>query len=237
MKTIIMCTLPRTGSSFFAERLRLTGVMGKPREYFHPNQRAQLTTTFEVPPGDLKAYAAAIIERRSSPNGVVSAKLMVTHLHDLEQHGLVRPPALRSVIELFGSIEEATLIRLLRRDKLRQAVSLVRARQTGEWSSLTSVPHGQLEYDAAELERTIVRLVKLESLWDVELAAAGLAPAVDITYEAMTADVDAAVREVGRVAGIAIPEQPAVEQPEPSRQHQRQRDATTEAWVDRFLGG
>jgi LPS sulfotransferase NodH len=237
MKTIIICTLPRTGSSFLAERLRLTGVMGRPREYFHPNQRAQLTTTFEVPADDIKRYAAEIIERRSSPNGVVSAKLMVTHLRDLVSHRLVEPPALRSVIELFGSVADATVIRLLRRDKVRQAISLVRARQTGEWSSLTAATHESPEYDADEIERTIVRLVKLEGLWDVELAAAGLVPALDVIYEDMTADVESVVREVGRAAGIVIPEQPAVEQPEPSRQHQRQRDAITEAWVEWFLGG
>lgn len=243
MRTLVICTLPRTGSSFLSEQIRLTDTMGRPREYFHPNQRAKLTEEFGLPADDLKAYAAAIMERRASPTGVVSMKLMVTHVRQLVDDDLLPEPGLSALIELFGPVGDATIVTLYRADKLRQAISLVRARQTGQWSSLKGrqalEKHtgAEPEFDKAELQKAIVRLVELEALWDRELAKAGLTPALEVTYEQAVRDVAGTVARVAAAVGVDLPPADEIETPPEDKLHHRQRDFVTDEWIERFLDG
>jgi LPS sulfotransferase NodH len=229
MTTIIICTLPRTGSTLLAETMAGTGVLGAPDEFFHHKRRKKLADRFGVPVGDLAGYANAVAKSTGTSNGVTAVKLMGRQLERLVESGDLETPALRSFLGLF---DDARIITLFRRDKLRQALSLLRAHQTGQWQrgDERATPP---KYEKKLVRKMINRVIRLEGRWDREMKASGVTPDLRLEYEDVTSDMKVALGRIAALAGVALPDDLDIGEP-PTK---RQRDALTEEWVDRFLDG
>jgi LPS sulfotransferase NodH len=86
---------------------------------------------------------------------------------DLKRYKSIDAGGMVETIDLaFG---KPRYIQVLRRDKERQAISLVRAEQTGSWATPQS-PGGRSEYDSARLDHTLALLLRLENAWNEALA-------------------------------------------------------------------
>jgi LPS sulfotransferase NodH len=157
VKSVLICTLPRTGSSMLAQDMRSTKALGSPGEFFLPNRYEKFTESWGVPQGDLDGYIKELHAKTASPNGVVAVKLMVRHLDFLTQQGMLpsEPGRLRNLTQHFGDV---VIIKLLRKDKLRQAISLTKAQQTGKWGSLKE-QRAEPFYDRDALIANLVRIV------------------------------------------------------------------------------
>lgn len=232
MKTIFICTLPRTGSSLLSADMRSTSALGEPREYFNQNRYDRLIDKWEVPRGDLDAYITALRKRTGSDNGVVAIKLMVRHLTWLRNQGMLQGSGgdLAELADRFGG---AVVVKLLRRDKLRQSISLVKARQTGKWG-VKRQAKGKTKFSDDQLSKAIVDIVRWEALWEREFESSGITPTLDIAYEDIPPARDRWLLEIANALGLEDAERIVAEREREDVHLERQANAETEEWYDRF---
>jgi LPS sulfotransferase NodH len=235
VKVIFICTLPRTGSSLLSADMRSTVALGEPREYFNINRMARLREKWSLPVDDLDAYIAALKKRTVSPNGVVGVKLMVAQLRRLKGEGHFgdHPAPLRALVERFGS--DVMIVKLLRRDKLRQAISLVKARQTGKWGVLRD-GEGEPTYESEDIDRAILDLAIWEALWQREIEASGFDLDLDLAYEDIVVRRDETLLDIARWVGLDDPEGVVGDRDREDVKLQRQSNDVTEEWIDRYIG-
>ena len=159
----LICATPRSGSTLLCEALTNTGIAGHPKEYFEtlyatglPRrpfeyfEDAQLSDVVEHLGGNAHTgtaialqtsappyadYLAAVLEEGTTPNGIFGAKVMwgylsdfVSNLHTIPEYRHLDTPALLATI-----FPRLHYIRVIRRDKVRQAISLWKALQTQTW--------------------------------------------------------------------------------------------------------
>ena len=241
-KAYLVCATPRSGSTLLCEALKATGVAGRPEEYFEsvvatgrpPRPEAYLeglddpeaiallggAAAPEPPPysslDGVASYAEHLERVRewgTTPNGVFGAKLMWDHVGRLRRRA-------GEPLELFG---DPALIRVRRRDVVRQAISLWRAMQTQWWRDDGARRAGEPRYSFAALNHLVGRLTEHDRCWSELLAGR---PVLELTYEDVTADLPGAVRRTLDHLGVAPPER----EPELPAMR-RQADELSDAWV------
>ncbi len=236
-RTYVVATTPRSGSTLLCRALWETGRVGAPKEYLNPTQLRDWRARFAPLPGRLavaglrgplvaltpalgfdeaalRAHLDLVRARRTGPTGWFGLK--VHHHHKLRWVGD------RPLEALLGPV---TWIRLRREDRLGQAISWVRARQTWRWTAERR-PWAPARYDEAAITRALASLAAADAAWDADLAASS---PLALTYEELVADLDGAVRRVLAFLGEAPPTTPV----RPALA--RQADATTETWRARYL--
>ena len=235
MKSILICTLPRTGSSLLAADMRSTNALGNPGEFFNRGTYERFTENWGVAQGDLDGYIKEIHAKRASPNGVVAVKLMVRHLDLLTQQGMLpsEPGRLRNLTRHFGDV---VIIKLLRKDKLRQAISLTKAQQTGQWGALKE-QRAEPFYDRDALIANLVRIAKAEAMWERELAASELPPAISIDYEDIPLAREELLLRIAELLELPEAAQIVANRDRGEVKLERQSDELTEDWYDRFISG
>ena len=198
MKLLLICAAPRTGSSLLGRALTRTGRAGSPREFFHAKRRPENIAEWAIS-SDLHSYAREIAVRTKTPNNVVSAKLFEPHLTFLERDGLVsRPRRLSELIETFDA-EDCMIVRLVREDKLDQAISLVRASETGQWGSDSKGSSQEVLYSRRKITEALEKLNAHERGWQQELEACGLSPHLVLTYERNILERPELARTCGKI--------------------------------------
>lgn len=149
----IICATPRSGSTLLCDLLAATGIAGRPNSYYRQQNISDWARDWGVPlphrPGSAafdRAYLAAVLQAGRTENGVFGLRLMWASVADLSAslNGLY--PGLRDdaarVEKAFGN---TLYLHLSREDKVSQAVSRLRAEQSGLW---------HLSADGTERERT-----------------------------------------------------------------------------------
>ncbi|HEU4825778.1 MAG TPA: Stf0 family sulfotransferase, partial [Dongiaceae bacterium] len=122
-----------------------------------------------------------------------------------------------------------TLFRLGRRDLLGQAISLARARQTGQY--VASHPRtGPPAYSQRQIRACLAALREQESMLDERIGGLGVKPS-SFQYEDLLRDPQRVVDRIASLIGIALPVtvDPALVT------HTVQRDDSTIVWRERFL--
>jgi len=232
MKTIFICSLPRTGSTLLSADMRSTHSLGEPREYFHPNKYGKFVDQWDLPTNDLDAYIAALKKRTVSDNGVIAIKLFMGHLKWLRKQGMLdgNQGNLTELSDRFGG---AIVVKLQRRDKLRQAISLVKARQSGQWGSKGKSKVAP-EFSDDQLSKAIVEIVRFESLWEREFQTAGITPSLTITYEDFTAARNEWLLHIAEEVGLDNAAEIVANRAREDVVLERQANAENEQWYDRF---
>jgi LPS sulfotransferase NodH/glycosyltransferase involved in cell wall biosynthesis len=225
--TYLICTTRRSGGTLLCEALASTGVAGFPDESFV----AAFDRSLEE--DDHDEFCRRLLRRveaRTTPNGVFGAKIFVEDLERLIAR-LGSPAAGKAPFELLTSrLPRLRLIYLSRRDRLRQAISLVRAEQSGRWSH-NDRPVARVRLDRARIRRALGSIAADTAKWDAFFAAWPAAP-IRVHYEDLAARYEATALAVVRQLGIETVA-PIVFAP---RRLVRQADALTERWVRRMRG-
>lgn len=210
-----VASTPRSGSTFLCHELWATGVMGAPSEYFN-YQGTMLRMTARLRPGNLFEYVERLFAVRTSPNGVFGFKAHWDQFRIVVNGGLLRFfPALRCIY-----VERA--------DKVAQAVSYVRAEQTGQWVSWRPA-RGVPAYDHAGIGSALRRIEQEAARWQAMFARHGIEP-MRISYEALATDRRAVTDEILRRFGLARDPSLRIE----LRRMERQSDAMNREWIERF---
>jgi LPS sulfotransferase NodH len=239
-KLLFVCTTPRTGSSVLVGDMRGTEEMGNPREYFNLNGRYRNSgEKWGIDFDDLDGFIAAVTKRTSTDNGVVGVKIFELHLDQMARQGLLPkgPGRLRALAERFGE-PDPVIVTLTRRNKLRQAMSLMKARQTGKYGS-GGTAKGKAKYDQKALTNGIVEMVKRETRWERELAASQYTPDLALVYEDHIDPMperQAVMLRLAELLGLPDPAASLAKAQIGGSSLQRQADETTEAWIDKYIG-
>ena len=223
---------PRTGSSLLLGLLDSTGVCGHPQAYFRAPDEASWAARWSLSPtAGHRAFVAAAMRAGRTPNGVFGAKLMWgTHAELVAKLAPARSGDDLAVLrEAFGVIR---FVCLRRDDVLAQAVSWVRAEQTGRWFD---GGHGEISgagpaaepvFDAAAITRTMRTIEEHNAGWEAWFARYRVEP-LRVRYEDLAADPTGTTRRVLHFLGVAAPGRIVAH-------HRRQADELNREWIRRY---
>jgi LPS sulfotransferase NodH len=223
---LFICAIPRSGSTLLCDLLQATGVAGNPMEYGVQDNEQTWRRTHGF--SDHRNYFIHYTHRLSvTSNGIFSAKLMfrqiASFVEDLKRYKSIDSGG--TVETLDRAFGKPRYVQVLRRDRERQAISLVRAEQTSAWAS-PQAPRGSPEYDPVRLDHTLALLQRLESGWNETLAHVDRSRKMTLHYEDIVEDMAGTVSSV--LSWMQIADRPRPFRP-PSME--RQSDAMTEEWL------
>lgn len=242
-RSLIICTSPRSGSTLLCDLLAQTQVAGHPKSYFHHPSIDSWAEEVGLQRGagqsDLSLLRRTIdraVELGTADTGIFGLRMQRgTFPFFADQLGQLHPniPTDRGRIEHeFG---RTLFIHLSRQDKLAQAVSLVRALQSGLWHGRSDgtelerlAPHKDPTYDASHIRAEMDDLLQFEQDWQTWFADQGIDP-LPVTYDALSKSPAQALRPIltalGKDPAIADSVKPGV---------RKLADATSAAWIERF---
>ena len=216
----LICSVPRSGSTLLARSLGGLGV-GAPDEFLNVVkpidgqglvQREGLSGCRTD--GDLRAYLDGL-RARYTVGGVFGLK---AHYIQLAAY----PFVLNNLEALLPGVR---YIAITRRDKLRQAISFVRACQTVQWTS-TLPAQQEPHYDKAAIDRFLDDVARMSRDWEEYFRTQSIRP-LRLVYEDFARHYRRTLKAVLRYLGVA-------ERPIPPAPLERQADALTEEWVRRY---
>jgi LPS sulfotransferase NodH len=240
----------------YFEALRHSGRPRRPQEYFIGAQDRTILrhlgehTSIDGRPGrsplwdrhDYEPFLQWAIGQGTTPNGVFGAKLMWGYFGDFVS--LLREiPAYREepIQELLPAVfRDLRYVRVVRANKVRQAVSLWKAVQTATWSTEDSdeetvdeadTSNGlgpRLKFHFRAIEHLLDQILAHEACWDAFFEHCEIQPQV-VVYEDFVENYEETALGVLRQIGVEAPEAVAFE-----RRLQRQTDDINRLWAQRF---
>jgi LPS sulfotransferase NodH len=232
----VVCTIPRSGSNLLTDGLRDTRHAGMPKQFFLPKAESGYAAELGIDPvADYAGYVRAIVNAKITRNEVFGFKLMSWYLDDFlarlrEAHGFGNSTT--SDLELLcNAFPRLRFIRIMRRHKLRQALSTARALQTGLWKvqegkSILREP----EFDPDLIEQSLHEAERQDKLWDNFFRAIGIEP-FEVEYEMLCQDYEKTIRAVLNFLKIKLPAGARVGPPVTTRQ----ADEISRKWEERFI--
>lgn len=224
----VIAESPRSGSQLLADLLWRSGRMGAPGEYLNAEHTIpRLMERFALGavdrPGGMEAYLRALVQHRTSPNGVFGLK---AHFNQVRPH--LHRASLRRLLR------RSQFVWLRRRDVLGQAISYLVALRSGRWRQLRgSDPLDQrLEFSDRAIDRAVATIEADERLWQIAFEANRIEPLV-VWYEDIVADPDPVCRAICQLVGVT-PERPFRLADSPL---ERQSEPVKAAWRRRFVAG
>jgi LPS sulfotransferase NodH len=239
-RSLILCATPRSGTTLLCDLLSGTGAAGLPASYFREQDLGKWAARLGVPPGESidhdRAYVDAVLRRGTGDTGVFALRLMWNSVPGL----MARLDRLHPGLASDGARMEAAFgpplyVHVSRTDKVAQAVSRLRAEQTGLWHQNAdgsererTAPEERATYDRDRLAEFIEEVEDAEAAWHGWFAANGIAP-LELTYEDLAAD------PLGRLAGLlrAFGADPATTFKAEVRTA-KLADDETRAWIARY---
>jgi LPS sulfotransferase NodH len=239
----IICGTPRTGSTLLCDLLAATKVAGHPESFFMRGMDPHWAAQLGLPSRDglseaayAAAYLTAAIKAGKGGTKVFGLRLMRENLEDLiALIDAVHPQLPSDKARLDAAFGDILYLHLARADKLGQAISMVKAEQTGLWHI---APDGtELErlappqdpiYDFDRLARKLAELQAYDDAWGIWFEEQGIAP-LRIAYEDLSRDPVAIVARICAALGVPAPDlaniRPGVA---------RLADATSADWRARY---
>lgn len=214
-QSIILCANPRSGSTMLCDLMAATGALGKPQSFYRPESVPEWTKRLGVDDDHIagstefeRAYLTAVRKHGTDSSGIFGLRLMWNSVEGLvDRLSTVLGDQLSDAALFERAFGRPLYINLVREDKVAQAVSLIRAEQSGQWhlSSDGSVRQGIEEplpvtYDAQTIDKEIASLTRDDAAWRTWFAAQGLQP-LQVTYEELAADPQTVAAEILKASG------------------------------------
>jgi LPS sulfotransferase NodH len=211
----IICATPRSGSTLLCGMLAQTGVAGQPDSFFRSQSTDWWAKHWGLPDRTKlpqlefeRVYLAATLREGKAATPLFGMRLMQESLDGLCNRlaGLF-PGTTHAPLVLQQAFGRTLFIHLTRGDKLAQAVSRVRAEQSGLWhrapdgSEIERLgPPQPLRYDPQRIGQILQKLKTDDQNWNEWFTRCGITP-LRLTYEALSHDPAAAVAEILRRLG------------------------------------
>ncbi|MEH1013995.1 Stf0 family sulfotransferase [Micromonospora sp. CPCC 206060] len=242
VESYFVCGTPRTGSSLLLGLLESTGIAGRPQAYFRAPDEQLWVERWGIARTDSGGfdyadYLRAALAAGRGDNGVFGAKLMWGTLGEVvDKLGVVHPDlAGDDVALLHRAFGRARFIFVRRDDVVAQAVSWLRAEQTGTWylggngeisgGSGTGRPP---TFDAEAVHHFVEVIHEHNAAWESWFSSVGVQPHV-LRYEELDGNMEAAVVGILAFLGLALPAGRVV-----TPQHRRQADDLNHRWIERY---
>ena len=239
----IICGTPRSGSTLMCEMLAVTGVAGRPNSYYRQPSLEYWADIWGVAhpngiddPAFERAYHAAMLREGTNGTGIFGLRLMWSSVANASRrlNGIYGGPA-----DITTRFEQAfgkpLYVHLSRHDKVAQAISRLRAEQSGLWHLAAdgSVFEGTespqpVAYDEARLAAFFTELKSDDAAWEAFFQTHKIEP-LRLTYETMTDHPQPALASI--LAAL-------FRDPEIAKTIDvgtaKMADATSREWSDRF---
>lgn len=210
-RSYLICATWRTGSNLLGDLLRQTGVAGDPDENLLPR-----IEKLRKPEWGFKSFTEFVQEtqrRHSTPNGVSCLKLMHWNLlESLErlrhENDLDSCVSDREVLERF--FPEVRFIFITRCNKMRQAISMMRAIQSDQWI-MTARSKGEmlskqsLHFDWHDFHRQLHAVNLEDDRWLDFFSRNGIIPFL-VPYERLQVAHREVLAEVLRFLNLPVTE-------------------------------
>lgn len=229
----LICATQRSGSYLLCDALQHTGLAGQPIEYFAPIVRRYLSREWGI--ASESEYLHHVRAVGTTPNGVLGMKVHMNQFRPLLLT-LQQLPGYRgqAVPQILSSIfPNLSYIWITRRDKVQQAVSYLKARQTGLWwlTDWTPLSAGEPPaFDFEAIERTVQWIEEEESAWQDYFIAHAITPLV-VIYEELVQSYATTACQVLEYLHIPHPKDLVIAEP----RLRKQADRSSEEWVERYL--
>ena len=239
----VVCTTPRSGSTLLCSLLAATGRAGRPGSHFHGPSVDGWARSFglAVDPAAsrrdvLARIVAAAIERGRGGTDLFGLRLQHHGLDFLlRQLAILHPDVAGDAARMRTAFGRTLFVHLTRADRIGQAVSHVRADQTGllhraaDGTELERLgPPASLRYDPEAIRARIREALAGNRRWTDWFAAEGILP-VSVTYESLSARPAEVVADLlerlGLDRAVADGARPGVT---------KLADETSRRWVERF---
>jgi LPS sulfotransferase NodH len=220
----IICATPRTGSTLLCDMLRATKVAGVPESYFMRDIDPVWAAELGLPACGVLgaadyagAYLAAVIAAGKGETDVFGLRLMHANLRDLTgMIDQVVPGHISDTARLGAVFGRVSFIHLSRADKVAQAISMVKAEQTGLWHIAPDgseverlAPPATPKYDFQRIADTVAQLSADDAAWGAWFADQGITP-LRIGYEPLAHDPAATLHRVCDFLDLRAPDRAAI---------------------------
>jgi len=232
----VVCAVPRSGSNLLTDGLHATRQAGRPKQFFFAKFEADYGAKHGLDPAkDYAGYVRGIISAKTTSNEVFGFKLMSWYLDDF----LSRLRATRAFGDagtgdlklLRNAFPRLQFVHVVRRHKLRQALSKARAVQTGLWKvQKGKTIQREPQFDAELIEQCLKEGERQESIWQCFFQQIGIDP-FRVEYEKLCQDYEGTIRAVLDFLRISLPRRTQIGPPVTVRQ----ADDISRAWEERFV--
>jgi LPS sulfotransferase NodH len=188
IKTLLICSLPRSGSNLLADALASTNLCGMPLEYLNSEYELEFRDGWNLSPKtSVLFYLEEALKRTTTQNGIFGLKIHWHQFSNLLIRLFPGRTAHESITELSYIFPDIRYIFLSRRDKVRQAVSYARALQTNIWWRIDGVRDPQERcvephYDFEQIAMLLKKLNAYEASWEDFFSKIGVTP-LRLIYE------------------------------------------------------
>lgn len=221
MKSYVICTSPRSGSTMLCKMLEATNVAGNPGSHFHVPSFDHWLNKYDLKSDDfcsrkeaLEAVLTAAISHGTGNTDVFGLRLQRgSFAFFIEQLRFLYPQGQTDVDRIKFAFGTTHFIYLTRQDKLDQAISYIRAQQSGLWhrradgSELERLEASRNQgFDRVAIKEQMEEFAVYDREWRAWFHEQSIDP-IEITYETFANNPQKALREIlkalGKDAGIA----------------------------------
>ncbi|MGH8545838.1 MAG: Stf0 family sulfotransferase [Gammaproteobacteria bacterium] len=231
----IVCATPRSGSSLLSEALKNTSLAGRAKEYFDQKSESIWRTKWGI--SSSSDYFRWISDRGTSANGVFGAKIMweqmaycVRLLRQLPQYQRYN---YNNVPELISTVfPNVSYIWIMRRDKVRQAVSNDIAIQTRNYAWVGDekpASDRRAIFNFNRLDYLHDRIIAADNAWQQYFTEAGVTP-FKVVYEEFVEGFEQTIRAILEHLSIHMPPNHTFDRPK----LKRMADALNDEWARRY---
>lgn len=193
-----LCATPRSGTTLLCDLLAQTAQAGRPQSYYRQQDMDRRAHGYDLRVNGFadqidfeRAYLTAVLRDGAGETGIFALRVMwLTVAEMAERLRPLRPHTGDAALfeALFGPL---VYVHVSRRDKVAQAISLLKAEQSGLWhlgadgsERQRSAPPGETHYNANRIAALVGELERDDASWNAFFAEHGITP-VPIEYEAL----------------------------------------------------
>ncbi|MBL8895662.1 MAG: sulfotransferase [Rhizobiales bacterium] len=219
LDSYIICGTPRTGSTLLCDLLASTKRAGAPDSFYGRKFMPDWAAAWHLPdPATMIerdyaiAYLDAAIRAGKAGTAIFGLRLMRENLDELSiLLDLIYPGLPSDTARFEKAFGRILYIHLFRENKLEQAISYIKAQQTGLWHVAPDgteierlAPPQEPRYDFARLKEEVEKLEAYDAAWHAWFAAQDITP-LRIGYEALSTDPAGSLARICVALGIAAP--------------------------------
>ena len=229
----LICATPRCGGYLLFEALENTGLAGIPGEYFWDDKEwAKKWGATDYPD-----FLNKVKEKSTTPNGVFGTKLMWGYFENfigkVRQTSQFKDRDLSPYAVLSELFPNLNYIWIMRRDKVRQAVSLWKGLQGLAWwkriGDPTSELKKELEYNFAAIDYLVQEIILHEAAWQEYFTRYNITP-FTVIYEDFVPYYEETALRILDWLKISYPENLVFGE----RRLLKQADSVSENWVQQY---
>jgi LPS sulfotransferase NodH len=236
----IICATPRSGSTLLCDLLGQTGIAGHSDSFYRQESVADFCAAWGVVPGSgvdfERQYLAAAIRAGTGETDSFGIRVMWPSMPFLlEQLRRLFPDETSDTGRIAAAFGTPVYIHLQRRGRVAQAISRVKAEQSGLWHRYAdgsareqAKAYQAPQYDGGQLEQFIAEAEAHEAHWHHWFGMIGVTP-FELTYEELSSDPTTALAKtlgaLGKDPDIATGV---------TVKSARLADAQSLAWAERF---